>query len=399
VSLPDLGPAAPFRLGMVAGETSGDLLASAVLRGLQSQLGGRPGLHAAGIGGPAMVERGFEAWWPSERLAVRGYAEVLREYAALRAIRARLRDRLLTWRPDVFVGVDAPDFNLDLERRLRERGVRVAHFIGPSIWAWRGARIETIRRSVDRMLLVFPFEQKLYDDAGVPATYVGHPLADSIPLEADVAGARRALGLPPDGPIVAVLPGSRGSEITYIAPAFVATIAWLAARRPELRFVVPAATETLYARLRAMLASGGLPEGVDCRLVMGRSHDAIAAADAVLVASGTATLEVALYRKPMVIAYRMAWLSYRIMKNMGYLPWIGLPNILCNETVVPEFVQEAATPHAMGAALLAQLDDPAGTARLAERFAALHTLLRRDCAQRAAEALLAMRPGGQGGRR
>lgn len=384
---------------MVAGETSGDLLASAVLRGLQSQLGGRPGLHAAGIGGPAMVERGFEAWWPSERLAVRGYAEVLREYAALRAIRARLRDRLLTWRPDVFVGVDAPDFNLDLERRLRERGVRVAHFIGPSIWAWRGARIETIRRSVDRMLLVFPFEQKLYDDAGVPATYVGHPLADSIPLEADVAGARRALGLPPDGPIVAVLPGSRGSEITYIAPAFVATIAWLAARRPELRFVVPAATETLYARLRAMLASGGLPEGVDCRLVMGRSHDAIAAADAVLVASGTATLEVALYRKPMVIAYRMAWLSYRIMKNMGYLPWIGLPNILCNETVVPEFVQEAATPHAMGAALLAQLDDPAGTARLAERFAALHTLLRRDCAQRAAEALLAMRPGGHGGPR
>lgn len=390
---------APFRLGMVAGETSGDLLASAVLGGLQSRVGGRPGLHAAGIGGPAMVERGFEAWWPSERLAVRGYAEVLREYAALRAIRARLRDRLLTWRPDVFVGVDAPDFNLDLERRLRERGVRVAHFIGPSIWAWRAARIETIRRSVDRMLLVFPFEQKLYDDAGVPATYVGHPLADTIPLETDVAGARRALGLPRDGTVVAVLPGSRGSEITYIAPTFVATIAWLAARRPELRFVVPAATETLYARLRAMLAGGGLPEGVDCRLVMGRSHDAIAAADAVLVASGTATLEVALYRKPMVIAYRMAWLSYRIMKNMGYLPWIGLPNILCNETVVPEFVQEAATPEAMGTALLAQLDDPANAARLAERFAALHAQLRRDCAQRAAEALLAMRPSGHGGSR
>ncbi len=387
--------AAPFRIGMVAGETSGDLLASAVLGGLQSRLGGPGGLQAAGIGGPAMVARGFDAWWPSERLAVRGYAEVLREYPALRAIRSRLRDRLLDWKPDVFVGVDAPDFNLELERRLRERGVRVAHFIGPSIWAWRGGRIETIRRSVDRMLLVFPFEQKLYDDAGVAATYVGHPLADAIPLHADVDGARRALGLPEGRQVVAVLPGSRGGEITYIAPAFVRTIAWLAARRPELVFVVPAATETLYARLRAMLAGGGLPEGVDCRLVMGRSHDAIAAADAVLVASGTATLEVALYRKPMVIAYRMAWLSYRIMKNMGYLPWIGLPNILCNETVVPEFIQHAATPEAMGAALLAQLDDPALAARLAERFAALHERLRRDCAQRAAEALLGMRPPGR----
>jgi lipid-A-disaccharide synthase len=390
-------PADPpaFRLGMVAGETSGDLLAAAVLGGLHARLGGASGLHAVGIGGPAMVARGFDAWWPSERLAVRGYAEVLREYAALRAIRSRLHDRLLAWRPDVFVGVDAPDFNLDLERRLRARGVRVAHFIGPSIWAWRGGRIAKIRRSVDRMLLLFPFEQKLYDDAGVPATYVGHPLADAIPLETDVAGARRALGLPEARRIVAVLPGSRGGEITYIAPAFIDTIAWLAARRPELAFVVPAATETLYARLRAMLAAGRLPDGVDCRLVMGRSHEAIAAADAVLVASGTATLEVALYRKPMVIAYRMAWLSHRIMRDMGYLPWIGLPNILCGETVVPEFVQDAATPEAMGAALLAQLDDPAHAARLAERFATLHEQLRCDCAQRAAEALLAMRPTGR----
>ena len=385
----------PMRVGMVAGETSGDLLASAVLAGLQSRLGGPAGLQAAGIGGPAMGARGFDAWWPSERLAVRGYAEVLREYMALRAIRARLHDRMRAWRPDVFVGVDAPDFNLDLERRLREGGTRVAHFIGPSIWAWRGGRIEAIRRSVDRMLLVFPFEQKLYDDAGVPATYVGHPLADAIPLQADLAGARRALDLPDGRQVVAVLPGSRGGEITYIGPAFVATIAWLAARRPDLVFVVPAATETLYARLRAMLAAGGLPEGVDCRLVMGRSHDAIAASDAVLVASGTATLEVALYRKPMVIAYRMAWLSYQIMRNMGYLPWIGLPNILCNETVVPEFIQQAATPEAMGAALLAQLDDPAHAARLAERFAGLHALLRRDCAQRAAEVLLDMRPAGR----
>ncbi|MFM1991792.1 MAG: lipid-A-disaccharide synthase [Pseudomonadota bacterium] len=385
----------PMRLGMVAGETSGDLLASAVLDGLQSRLGGPAGLQAGGIGGPAMTARGFDAWWASEQLAVRGYAEVLREYPKLRAIRGRLHDRLLAWRPEVFVGVDAPDFNLDLERRLREAGIRVAHFIGPSIWAWRGKRIEKIRRSVDRMLLVFPFEQKLYDDAGVPATYVGHPLADAIPLQADVAGARHALGLPASGQVVAVLPGSRGSEITYIAPAFVETIGWLAARRPDLIFVVPAATETLYPRLRAMLARGGLPSGADVRLTMGRSHDAIAASDAVLVASGTATLEVALYRKPMVIAYRMAWLSYRIMRRMGYLPWIGLPNILCHEGVVPEFIQHDATPAAMGAALLAQLEDPALAARLAERFAGLHEQLRRDCGQRAAEALLEMRPAGR----
>ncbi|MFN7645510.1 MAG: lipid-A-disaccharide synthase [Burkholderiales bacterium] len=385
----------PMRVGMVAGETSGDLLASAVLDGLQSRLGGPSGLQAGGIGGPAMTARGFDAWWPSERLAVRGYAEVLREYPALRAIRSRLHDRMATWHPDVFVGVDAPDFNLDLERRLRESGVRVAHFIGPSIWAWRGRRIEKIRRSADRMLLVFPFEQKLYDDAGVPATYVGHPLADAIPMQADAAGARRALGLPERGQVVAVLPGSRGGEITYIAPTFIATIGWLARRRPELVFVVPAATETIYGRLRAMLASADLPDGADVRLVMGRSHDAMAAADAVLVASGTATLEVALYRRPMVIAYRMAWLSYRIMRRMGYLPWIGLPNILCNETVVPEFIQDGATPEAMGAALLAQLDDPLLAARLAERFAGLHETLRRDCAQRAAEALLEMRPAGR----
>ncbi|MEI7447521.1 MAG: lipid-A-disaccharide synthase [Burkholderiales bacterium] len=394
--MPDANVAAtdgrtPFRIGMVAGETSGDLLASSVLDGLLSRVGGPDGLQAGGIGGPAMGARGFDAWWPSETLAVRGYAEVIREYPKLRAIRERLNDRMRGWNPDVFVGVDAPDFNLDLERRLRAAGIRVAHFIGPSIWAWRGKRIETIRRSVDRMLLVFPFEQKLYDDAGVPATYVGHPLADAIPMQADVAGARRALGLPESGQVVAVMPGSRAGEITYIAPAFVATIGWLAARRPDLVFVVPAATETLYGRLRSMLASARLPANADVRLVMGRSHDAIAAADAVLVASGTATLEVALYRKPMVIAYRMALLSYRIMRRMGYLPWIGLPNILCHDSVVPEFIQHAATPEAMGAALLGQLEDPALAARLAERFAGLHEQLRRDCGQRAAEVLLEMR--------
>ena len=382
--------AAPMRLAMVAGETSGDLLASSVLAGLSARTG-TAGLLAAGIGGPAMVRQGFEAWWPAERLAVRGYVEVLREYAALRAIRTRLLGRLLDWRPEVFVGVDAPDFNLDLERQLRGRGIRVAHFIGPSVWAWRPRRIERIRASVDHMLLVFPFEQPIYDRAGIPATYVGHPLADLIPTQVEPGAARRRLGLPADRPVVAVMPGSRASEIRYIAPAFVDTIAWLARRRPELVFVVPAATDTLFARLRQVIAAAALPEGIDCRLVQGRSHDAIAAADAVLVASGTATLEVALFRRPMVIAYRMAALSYRIMRRMAMLPWIGLPNILCNDAVVPEFVQDAATPPAMGAALLALLEDAAGARRLGERFAQLHETLRRDCGERAAETLLELR--------
>jgi lipid-A-disaccharide synthase len=387
----DPAPTMPMRLAMVAGETSGDLLASAVLDGLAAQLPSPEGLRSAGIGGPAMSARGFDAWWPSEQLAVRGYVEVLREYPRLRSIRNRLHDRLTAWHPDLFVGVDAPDFNLDLERRLRVAGIRVAHFIGPSIWAWRPKRIEAIRQSVDHMLLVFPFEKRLYDDAGIPATYVGHPLADAIPLDADPAAARRVLDLPPQRPLVAVLPGSRGSEIRYIAPIFIRTIDWLARRRPDLVFVVPAATDRIYVRLREMLAGAGLPAGVDCRLVLGRSHDAIAAADGVLVASGTATLEVALFRKPMVIGYRMAGISFWIMRRMAMLPWVGLPNVLCNEGVVPEFIQDAATPEAMGAALLAQLDDAALAARLRERFEALHHTLRRDCGQRAAEALLALR--------
>ena len=391
-------PAAAFSLGMVAGETSGDLLAAAVLSGLKHELGDPSLLQSRGIGGPAMIEQGFDPWWHCEALAVRGYAEVVREYPRLRSMRAQLRGRLLQWRPEVFVGVDAPDFNLGLERSLRQSGVKVAHFIGPSIWAWRGGRIDAIRESVDHMLLVFPFEKKIYDDAGIAATYVGHPLADAIPLQADVEGARVRLGLPPGRQIVTVMPGSRGGEITYIAPTFVRTIAWLAQRRPDLIFVVPAATERLFARLRGLLAGSALPDGTDCRLVMGHSHEAIAAADAVLVASGTATLEVALFRKPMVIAYKMAWASYQIMRRMGYLPWVGLPNILCKDWVVPEFVQAAATPEAMGAALLAQLDDPSMTASLQQRFAELHDSLRCDTATRAAQALLSMRDARAGRR-
>lgn len=380
---------------MVAGETSGDLLAAAVLRGLAQQA---PALRTAGIGGPAMVAAGFDAWWPAEMLAVRGYAEVLRAYPRLLRLRAELRERLLAERPALFVGVDAPDFNLGLAERLKAAGMRTAHFVSPSIWAWRGGRIHSIGRAVDRMLCIFPFEPELYARAGIDAVFVGHPLADVIPRAVDRPAARHALGLDPQAPVVALLPGSRASEIRYMADGFMHAAAWLAERRGDVRFVLPAATPAIRATLDGLLggpASGALRRLQGRLMVLdGRSHDALAAADTVLVASGTATLEAALFARPMVIAYRMARASYLIMRRMGYLPWVGLPNILCRDFVVPELIQDAATPEAMGAALLAQLDDEGLRDRIASRFTALHDALARDCGRQAAAALLDMVDGG-----
>lgn len=364
---------------MAAGETSGDLLAAAVLRGLQAQ----GGCESAGIGGPAMAKEGFECWWSIDALSVRGYAEVLIALPRLLKMRAQLAERIRDYRPEVFVGVDAPDFNLNLETRLRKAGIPVVHFISPSIWAWRAERIDAIKQAVDHMLLVFPFEQALYDDAGVPATYVGHPLADAIPLSVDRDAASRALGLDPARPTVALLPGSRPDEIRYMGQLFLDTALWMHARRADIQFVLPAAGAPLFEALRERI-SRGPHQGLSLTLVQGRSHEAMAAADTVLVASGTASLEAALLRKPMVIAYKMAWLSYQLMKNKGYLPWIGLPNILARESLVPEFIQQQACAPTLGAALLAQLDDEPLRARLAARFAEIHQSLRRDCASRAA---------------
>ncbi|HEY0879768.1 MAG TPA: lipid-A-disaccharide synthase [Zeimonas sp.] len=383
-------PAQPARrealaLGMVAGEASGDVLAASLLAGIAARV---DRLHAAGIGGPSMRRHGFDAWWTIDALSVNGYLEVLREYPRLRRMRNALRERLLQWRPNVFVGVDAPDFNLDLERALRERGVRVLHFIGPSIWAWRRERIRKIAASVDRILLLFPFEEALYREAGVDATFVGHPLADVIPLEVDVAGARRVLGLPGESAVVALLPGSRPSEIEHLAAPFLATAAWLHERRADLRFVVPAASDAAFERLKTIAAQARLPSTMALTIVRGRAHDALAAADAVLVASGTATLEAALFRKPMVIAYRMSAISYRIMRPMALLPYVGLPNVLAERFVVPEFLQNDVQPSAMGEALLRQLEDAPYRASIVETFASLHQTLRRGCAARAAQAVL-----------
>lgn len=372
-------------LGMVAGEASGDVLAASLLAGLGERV---DRLQAAGIGGPSMRRHGFDAWWTIDALSVNGYLEVLREYPRLRRMRNALRERMLQWRPNVFVGVDAPDFNLDLERALRERGLRVVHFIGPSIWAWRRERIRKIAASVDRILLLFPFEEALYREAGVDATYVGHPLADAIPLDVDAGEARRRLGLPEAAPVVALLPGSRGSEIEHLAPPFFATAAWLHRRRPDLRFVVPAASDAAFDRIRTIAAQAQLPDTLPLTIVRGRAHDALAAAEAVLVASGTATLETALFRKPMVIAYRMSAISYRIMRPMALLPYVGLPNILAGRFVVPEFLQNEVRPAAMGEALLRQLDDAPYRASIVETFASMHRTLRRGCASRAAQAVL-----------
>ena len=370
-----------MRLAMVAGEASGDLLAGLLLKGLKARW---PALAAAGIGGPQMAAQGFEAWWPSDKLAVRGYVEVLRHYREIVGIRRQLTARLLDEHPDVFIGVDAPDFNLDLEARLKAAGTKAIHFICPSIWAWRGERVGKIAKSVDHVLCLFPFEPALLARHGIAATYVGHPLADAIPLEPPRAAARQSLGLAAGDRVVALLPGSRRSEIQYIAPLFLQAAARLHRQRPALRFVLPLAPG-LRSLVEAMLGqhAGATP----ITLLDGRSHDALAACDVTLIASGTATLEAALFKRPMVIAYRMNALSWQMMRRMQYQAWVGLPNILCRDFVVPERLQAEADPATLANDVLAWLDAPAKAAALAQRFIDLHHLLRRDTARTATDAI------------
>lgn len=360
-------------IALVAGEASGDLLGGLLLDGLHGAI---PDMAAFGIGGTHMAERGMRIDVPMEKLAVRGYVEVLRHYPELAALRRGLRQRLIASPPSAFIGIDAPDFNFGLERGLRAAGIPTVHFVSPSLWAWRGGRMKTIHSAVDHMLVLFPFEEALYREAGVAATYVGHPLASVIPDEPDQAAARVRLGLAPDDPVLAILPGSRLAEIHYIAPGFVEAAALLKARHPRLQLVVPlatAATETDFRQLLAARRGPSLP----VTILRGQSHAVLAACDAALVASGTATLETALFKRPMVIAYRMAWGSWILMKRMGYLPWVGLPNILAREFLVPELLQYRATPAALADAAEVQLFDAANRSRLEERFRAMHQELKR----------------------
>jgi lipid-A-disaccharide synthase len=367
---------------MVAGEASGDLLAAHLIEALAARL---PGASIFGIGGACMAAQGFDAWWPSDRLAVRGYVEVLRHYRGIVALRRALRARLLADPPDLFIGVDAPDFNLDLARALRKRGVRTAHLVSPSVWAWRGGRMRAIGAAVEHMLCLFPFEEALYRRAGIAATYVGHPLADVIPAAPDVAAARAELGLPATGRVVALLPGSRQSELANHAERYAAAAALLARADPGLAFVVPLADEATAAQWRT--AAARVTDAPPFRVAVGGARAALAACDVALVASGTATLEAALFQRPMVIAYHMAPLSWALMQRMRYQPWVGLPNILAGEFVVPELLQDNATPANLAQAVGNLLADASTRARIVERFRALRASLRQGMAARAAQVI------------
>ncbi len=370
-----------LRLALVAGEASGDLLASLMLSALQTRW---PQMSSFGIGGPRMAERGFVAWWPHHKLAVRGYAEVLRHYREIVGIRRQLRARLLADPPSLFMGVDAPDFNLDLAADLKAAGIPTVQFVCPSIWAWRAERVTQIKRSVDHVLCLFPFEPDLLREHGIDATFVGHPLASVIPMRPDRAAARRQLGLNEADPVLALLPGSRASEIKYLAERFMAAARLLAQQHPGLQVVLPVAGGLRGLVEEALARQGPVP---GLRLLEGQSHAALAACDLTLVASGTATLEAALFKRPMVIAYNMHPISWWLMRRKKLQPWVGLPNILAGEFLAPELLQDQATPQALADALHTWLAQPEKTAQLQQRFEAMHQSLSRDTAQSCADAI------------
>ena len=372
------------RIAIVAGEASGDLLASHLIQALKAKL---PNAVFYGIGGPKMIGQGFDAWHPLERLAVRGYVEVLRHYREISGIRRDLKRRLLADPPDVFIGVDAPDFNLALEKSLKRRGIQAIHYVSPSIWAWRGKRIHKIGAAVSRVLALFPFEPVLYEKQGIPVSYVGHPLADMLPVEDGRNAARQLLGLPDQKPVFALLPGSRQSELQYMAETFIETARVIHKSLPEALFLVPLATrETRLLFETALYRCNG--RELPIRMLFGHAHDAMKASDAVLVASGTATLEAALLKRPMAIVYKMASFSYRMMRRMGYLPYVGLPNILAGKFVVPEFIQDDATPENLAQALLNYYSDKRTCALIAEVFLDIHLQLKQNTAEKAAKAII-----------
>ena len=372
------------RVGMVAGEASGDLLGAHLIAALKARRGA---MQFAGIGGPRMTGEGLQSQFPMEKLSVRGYSEALRSYFEILGIRRSLARSMLAERPDLFIGVDSSDFNLGLERKLREAGIRTIHYVSPSVWAWRRWRMRRIARAVDRILVMLPFEEPLYRKAGIPVSYVGHPLADIIPFEPNKDEARAQLRLPAGKLIVALLPGSRRSELHYMAGVFVEAAHRFSQEVQEVHFVCPTATRATRDMFELALHQHQRTD-LPLTLLFGHSHEALAAADLALVASGTATLETALFKTPMVIAYRQSPLSWAIMRHMAYLPYIGMPNILAGEKLVPELLQDQASPEALAGALLALLRDSAARKRQIERFRDFHGLLRQNTAEKAADAVL-----------
>ena len=373
---------------MVAGETSGDLLGANLLSALRPQL---PDTLMHGIGGPQMAKYDFVSNWPMEKLSVNGLFEVLAHYREIKGIHNHLRDHMLAQRTDVFVGIDSPEFNLSLELALKKAGIKTVHFVSPSVWAWRSGRIRKIAEAVSRILVLFPFEEAIYQKAGIPVTYVGHPLAESIPMRPDIDAARTSLGLDREKPVITIMPGSRMSELKYNSPAFVESAKILLQRDPTIQFVIPMAGDE-QLKYFTKLVSGARLDDLPLQIVRGHSHAAITAADAVLVASGTATLEVALFKKPMVIAYKLMRATWEIARHIVKPP-VGLPNILAGEMIVPELLQNAATGQALADALWFQLTDQANRQRLEERFIAMHYSLLRNTAQTSADAILEVMNG------
>lgn len=375
-----------MRIAMVAGEASGDLLAAHLIRALRVRF---PSASFVGIGGPKMQAEGFEAWWPCETLAVMGYVDAIKRLPELLRVRRGLLQRLKQDPPDIFIGVDAPDFNLGVETRLRRAGVHTMHYVSPSIWAWRGNRVHKIGRAAEHVMCLFPFEPEIYARHGIAASFVGHPLADEFPLKGQRAAARGTLLLDDDAQVVAVLPGSREGEVGRLASTYVDTIKLLAERYPQVLFLVPLITRKTREMFELALYQANA-QHLPVRLLFGHAHEAMAAANVVLVASGTATLEAALLKCPMVIAYKVGKLTYRLAKYLTYLPWVGLPNILAREFVVPELIQHDATPEKLAAALGQWLDDKAACEQLALRFEQMHLTLRQNNAEKAAAVVSAV---------
>ncbi|WEX17238.1 lipid-A-disaccharide synthase [Pseudomonas sp. G11] len=370
---------ANLRIALVAGEASGDILGAGLMRALKAR---HPAVEFIGVGGPLMQAEGLTSYFPMERLSVMGLVEVLGRLRELLARRKLLIQTLIEEKPDVFVGIDAPDFTLNIELKLRQAGIKTVHYVSPSVWAWRQKRVLKIREGCDLMLTLLPFEARFYEEKGVPVRFVGHTLADTIPLQADRAAARAELGLA-DGPLVALMPGSRGGEVGRLASVFFDAAERLQALKPGIRFVLPCASPQRRAQIETLLEGRNLP----LTLLDGQSHLALAACDAVLIASGTATLEALLYKRPMVVAYRLAPLTYWILKRMVKSPYISLPNLLAQRLLVPELLQDDATPEALAQTLLPLID---GGEEQTRGFDDIHRTLRRDASNQAADAVLTL---------
>jgi len=375
-------------IGIVAGEASGDLLGSHLMAALKAA---RPDLKFVGIGGPKMQSAGMEILFPMEKLAVRGYVEVLRHYLEIVGIRRKLRAYFLANRPDLFIAIDAPDFNLGLELALKQQGITTIHYVSPSIWAWRGERIHKIKRAVTHMLALFPHEPELYRQAGVPVDYVGHPLADMLPEQPKRAEMRETMRIPLKVKVFAFLPGSRQSEVKYLAGTYIEAAKLILKQLPDARFLVPLVSRETRGIFEQALYDHDAQE-LPITLLFGHAQDAMIVADGVLVASGTATLEAALLKRPMVITYRMPALSWWMMRRKRYQEYVGLPNILCERFVVPELLQEDATPENLTQALLNLVNDKDAVEQLEQAFTGLHRTLRQNTAQKAAAAILPYLP-------